>query len=324
MASRAWTGTDVDPWDTYQWGWAEYRALRAQMREQSGQVLPGASVAEAMAHLDTHGPAVDGVPEIRAHLQDLMDRRIAELDGVHFDFAAPVKVVQMRIAPEGSAATPYYSRPARDFSRPGQTWLPTQGRTRFPLWRLVSTWHHEGVPGHHLQFGHWLTLADRLSAYQTSVGSMTVATEGWALYAEHLMQELGYLDDPGLHLGYLESQMLRAIRLIVDTGLHLELRLPDDAPVGPGATWTAELAREFLSAHSARGARYADSEIVRYLGMPGQAITYKLGERAWLTGREAARTAQGAGFDRKAWHMAALSLGPLGLDDLATELAQAW
>ena len=93
----------------------------------------------------------------------------------------------------------------------------------------------------------------------------------------------------------------------------------------PAQTWTPELALEFFVAHSGRGREFAESEIVRYLGMPGQAISYKLGERAWLAGREAARAAHrasGATFDLKSWHMAALSLGSLGLDDLAAELAR--
>jgi uncharacterized protein (DUF885 family) len=323
VLARDWLGAELDLADTYMWGWSEYHRIMAEMREQADLVLPGATIPEAMRYLDEHGAAVEGVEEIRQRLQRMLDERVAELDGTHFDLAEPVKTVEARIAPAGSAAAPYYSRPSRDFSRPGCTWLPTLGQTRFPLWKLVSTWHHEGVPGHHLQFGTWTTLADELSTYQTAIGSVSAMTEGWALYAERLMDELGYLSDPGARLGYLEAQLRRALRVIVDIGMHLQMELP--IGVLPEAenrrTWTPELAIEFFAAHTARSTEFVTSEIVRYLGNPGQAIGYKVGERAWLAGREAARAARGEAFDLKAWHMGALSLGALGLDDLTTELA---
>lgn len=315
------TGADLDLAEVYDWGWDEYRRLRAELAAQADIVLPGSHVSEAMAHLDEHGTAVTGVEEIRQWLQDLMDTTIGELDGTHFDLSAPVKIVQARIAPKGSAAAPYYTRPAQDFSRPGRTWLPVGERTRFPVWKLVSTWYHEGVPGHHLQYGQWATLAGELSRFQTSVGSVNANSEGWALYAERLMDELGYLGDPGVRLGYLEAQMRRAIRVIIDIGMHLRLTLPSDSPIAPGETWTAELGQTFLGAHTARDEEFLSSEIIRYLGVPAQAIAYKVGERAWLAGRAAASGAN-PDFDLKSWHMAALGLGALGLADLSDELAR--
>jgi uncharacterized protein (DUF885 family) len=203
------------------------------------------------------------------------------------------------------------------------------GRDRFPTWDLVSTWYHEGVPGHHLQLAQWVYSAPTLSRYQTSVGSVGANVEGWALYAERLMDELGFLDDPGARLGYLDAQQLRAVRVIIDIGMHLELAIPHDQgvaePFHPGERWTPALAREFFGRNSGRPADFLDSELVRYLGGPGQAISYKLGERAWLAGREAARGAhagRGEQFDARAWHMAALAQGSLGLDDLVAELSR--
>ncbi len=150
---------------------------------------------------------------------------------------------------------------------------------------------------------------------------MSGNTEGWALYAERLMDEFGGLERPGARLGYLDLQQLRAMRVVVDIGMHLGLPMPADSPVAAGATWSRESAREFLGG-SGRPAAFLDSEITRYLGWPGQAISYKLGERAWLAGRAAAQATHGATFDLKAWHAAALSLGCLGLDDLTDELAR--
>ncbi len=321
VGARRWTGANLQPEEAYAWGWSEYQALRAEMDSEAQRVLPGASALAAMRHLDASGEAVEGVEEIRLRLQQMMDDAIRDLDGTAFDIADRIKKVEARIAPPGSAAAPYYTAPSQDFSRPGRTWLPTLGRTRFPLWNLVSVWYHEGVPGHHLQLAQWRNLSDQLSMYQTTIGGVSACSEGWALYAERLMDELGYLSSPGARLGYLDAQMMRAVRVVIDIGMHLRLRAPDDSPIGAGETWTPELAREFFGAHTGRPGPFIDSEIVRYLSAPGQAISYKLGERAWLAGRDAARAARDGTFDLKAWHMAALSLGSLGLDDLTAELA---
>ncbi|MBW1603305.1 DUF885 domain-containing protein [Streptomyces sp. JJ66] len=320
--ARYWNGTDLDLEDAYAYGWAEFHRLHAEMRAEAKKVLPGAATPwEALGHLAVHGPAVDGVEATRAWLQALMDEAVLALDGTHFDLAARVRRVESMIAPPGTAAAPYYTGPSLDFTRPGRTWLPTLGRTRFPVHELVSVWYHEGVPGHHLQLAQWAHVADGLSRYQTTLGLVSANVEGWALYAERLMDELGFLTDPARRLGYLDEQMLRAIRVIIDIGMHLELRVPGHAPLGAGERWTPALGREFFARHSGLPRGYLDSELVRYLGKPGQAIGYKLGERVWLAGREAARAARGAAFDAKAWHMAALSQGSLGLDELGRELA---
>ena len=329
LAARRWTGSDLGAGDgleeAYSWGWAEHRRILAEQRAEAERVVSGATPMEAMRWLDVHGPAVEGEEAIRARLQSMMDEAITALDGVHFDLAEPIRGVEAMIAPPGSAAAPYYTRPSQDLSRPGRTWLPTLGRERFPLWDLTSIWYHEGVPGHHLQLAQWAYVSGQLSTYQTSLGSVGANVEGWALYAERLMDELGYLADPGTRLGYLDAQQLRAVRVVIDIGMHLGLPVPDDADgalaAHRGRPWTPELARTFLGEHSGADPAFLDSELVRYLGLPGQAISYKLGERAWLAGREAARRAHGNAFDPRAWHMAALSQGSLGLDDLAAELA---
>ncbi len=320
--ARQWTGADLDVEEAYRWGWEEHARLDREMRAAAELVLPGASPLEAMRHLDEHGEAVEGEEAVQARLQAMMDEVIDELDGTHFDLAEPVRVVEAMIAPPGGAAAPYYTRPSMDFSRPGRTWLPTLGATRFPWWSLVSTWYHEGVPGHHLQLAQWVHVAPQLTTYQTSLGSNSAVTEGWALYAETLMDELGYLRTPGERLGYLDAQQMRAVRVIIDIGMHLELEIPGDQAFHPGERWTPELAREFFGLFCGRGPDFLDSELIRYLGMPAQAITYKLGERAWLAGRAIAQERHGDAFDPKAWHMAALSMGSLGLDDLTEELGR--
>ncbi|UFQ13927.1 MULTISPECIES: DUF885 domain-containing protein [Streptomyces] len=323
LLSRHFNGTDLDLDEAYAYGWAEFHRLLAEMRTEAEKILPGAATPwAALAHLDEHGTHIEGVEEVRVWLQELMDEAIEALDGTHFELARRVRKVESHIAPPGGAAAPYYTGPSEDFSRPGRTWLPTMGETRFPVYDLVSTWYHEGVPGHHLQLAQWAHVAENLSRYQATVGIVSANAEGWALYAERLMDELGFLTDPERRLGYLDAQMMRALRVIVDIGMHLELEIPADSPFHPGERWTPDLAQEFYDAHCSRPTDFVVSEMTRYLTIPGQAIGYKLGERAWLLGRENARRRHGAAFDAKAWHMAALSQGSLGLDDLVDELSK--
>jgi hypothetical protein len=184
----------------------------------------------------------------------------------------------------GSAAAPYYTRPSLDFSRPGRTWLPTMGETRFPLWQLISTWYHEGVPGHHLQLGQWTYLADRLSTYQTSIGAVSGNLEGWALYAERLMADLGYLDDPGDRLGMLDAQALRAARVVVDMGVHLGLDVPEQLVRQDGLTpgrWTAESAWDFMRKHIRQDEKilHFDMSADQRLNASAEAIGAEPGER---------------------------------------------
>ncbi|MFJ5548848.1 DUF885 domain-containing protein [Streptomyces sp. NPDC093225] len=319
--SRYFNGTDLDLDEAYAYGWAEYHRLLAEMKTEAAKILPGAGPWEALKHLDEHGTLIP-VDEVQAWLQGVMDEAMDALDGTHFELAERVRRVESRIAPAGGAAAPYYTPPSEDFSRPGRTWLPTMGQAAFPVYDLVSTWYHEGVPGHHLQLAQWVHVADQLSRYQATVGIVSANAEGWALYAERLMDELGFLKDAEQRLGYLDCQMMRACRVIVDIGMHLELEIPADSPFHPGERWTPDLAQEFFGLHSGRPADFVESELTRYLSMPGQAIGYKLGERAWLLGRDNARAAHGDSFDAKAWHMAALSQGSLGLDDLVDELSK--
>lgn len=321
-AARAWLGTGIDPVETYQWGWSELHRIEAAMAEVADRILPGATVEEAKHLLETDpARAIEGEENLRRWIQDLMDATIEELDGRHFDIAEPIKRVEAMIAPPGSAAAMYYTGPSEDFSRPGRTWYPTLGKTRFPLWGEVSIAYHEGVPGHHLQIAQVRYLAGRLSRFQRTV-SIGGHAEGWALYAERLMHELGYLENPDHLLGQLRAQAMRAVRVIVDIGMHLQLPIPTDQPFRPGETWTPPLAEEFASARAHFPADFMASEIVRYLGWPAQAICYKVGERVWLESRDEVRRRRGAQFDLKGFHRAALDLGPMGLAQLREELAR--
>jgi uncharacterized protein (DUF885 family) len=321
LAARSFLGMELDPVETYQWGWDDLRRIDAEMAAEADKIVPGGTVGEAKALLESDpARAIEGEEQLRAWLQDLMDTTIANLDGKHFDIPAPIKRVEAMIAPPGSAAAMYYTGPSEDLSRPGRTWYPTLGKTRFPLWGEVSIAFHEGVPGHHLQLGQVRFLAGKLSRFQR-ITALSGYAEGWALYAERLMDELGYLAVPDFRLGQLRAQALRAVRVIVDIGLHLQLAIPADESFHPGETWTPDLAEEFAIARSHFPPDFMQSEIVRYLGWPGQAISYKVGERVWLDSREEVKRKQGPAFDLKAFHKAALDLGPMGLAQLRRELS---
>jgi uncharacterized protein (DUF885 family) len=322
LSARAWLGMEIDPIGTYRWGWAELHRIEKEMEAEAEKIVPGGTVEDAKSLLESDpSRAIEGEENLREWIQNLMDSTVAELDGKHFDIPEPVKRVEAMIAPPGGAAAMYYTGPSEDFSRPGRTWYPTLGKTRFPLWGEVSIAYHEGVPGHHLQVAQVRYLSDKLSRFQRTI-SVGGHAEGWALYAERLMDELGYLDNPDYRLGQLRAQAMRCLRVVVDIGLHLNLSIPVEEDFHPGEKWTPELALEFAKARSHFPEDFMASEVVRYLGWPAQAICYKVGERVWLDAREEIRRRKSHAFDLKAFHRAALDLGPMGLGQLRSELSR--
>jgi uncharacterized protein (DUF885 family) len=319
---RRWLGMHRDPEEIYAWGWDELHRIEGEMVAAAERIAPGAGVEGAMAVLrEDPARSIEGIDNLLAYLQKLTDRTIAELDGTHFDIPEPLHRIECREAPPGTAAAMYYTAPSADFSRPGRTWYPAKAQDRFPLWTEVTTAYHEGVPGHHLQIGLCMTFQERLTSFQRQLGTYSGHAEGWALYAERLMQELGYLENPDYLLGMLASQAFRAMRVIVDTGLHLQLPIPATEQYNPGRVWDWDIALPFVSRYCGfAGTGFARSELDRYCGMPAQAISYKVGERAWLDIRAQLRARLGPAFDLKRFHMDALNLGSLPLDLLEQEL----
>jgi uncharacterized protein (DUF885 family) len=322
LYSRGYNGIALDLDDTYRWGWEQARWVRSEMAKTAGRIRSGVSVKEAVELLESDARrAISGVDEFRQWMQDLQDRTISEFDGTHFDLDPRVRKIEAMIAPPGGALAMYYTGPSEDFSRPGRTWYPTGGKTAFPVWREVSIAYHEGVPGHHFQIGTTKTLSGELSRYQRLLAGTSGYVEGWALYAERLMGELGYLENPDYYMGMLDAQALRSVRVVVDIGMHLGMKIPEDSDFHPGETWTPDFALQFMRDRVHFPADFVASEIDRYLGIPGQAISYKVGERVWLEARDAAKRRRGTGFDLKTWHNAALRLGPMGLAQMKREMA---
>jgi uncharacterized protein (DUF885 family) len=319
LNSRYFLGAKVDLTEAYLWGFEELARLEAEMRNIADKIVPGGSVDEAVDALDAD-PArnIEGKEPFREWMQALADQAIADLHGTHFDIPEPVRRIECCIAPTSDGAI-YYTGPSEDFTRPGRMWWAVPGGvTSFSTWREVTTVYHEGVPGHHLQVAQTAYRAELLNRWQRLLCWVSGHGEGWALYAERLMDELGYLADPGDKLGMLDGQAFRAARVVVDIGMHLELEVPRDNPFGfhPGERWTPDLGWEFMRGHCRVQEENLRFELNRYLGWPGQAPSYKLGERIWLQAREDAKRRQGAAFDLKAFHRDALNLGSLGLDVL--------
>ncbi len=303
---------DLD--ELYCWGWEEFTAVEAELATETRRLDNNASAGEVIARLD-ETTATDGLrdPEyFRWWLQNLADQNIEHLDGVHFTIPAPLRRLECRITSHGGVR---YVRPSDDLARPGRLWwgIPA-GSAPPPAWRSYSFAYHEGVPGHHLQIGHQMCSGDWLTRHLSMLGGVAGQHEGWALYAERVMDELGYYTEPGARIGFLLSALLRAARVVLDIGLHLQLPVPAGARL-PDGPWTPALAYQFLRdrCYKGKSARY---ELTRYLGRPAQALTYKVGERTWLAARENIRRAKGADFDLRQFHAAALGLDPLGLSQL--------
>jgi uncharacterized protein (DUF885 family) len=320
--SRYFLGATVDLEETYQWGLEELARVVDEQERVAAQIAgPGATVDQAIAALDAD-PALTlhGTAELRAWMQETSDAAIAALNGTHFDIPVPVQTLECLIAPTHNGGI-YYTGPSDDFSRPGRMWWSVPPSvTTFSTWREKTTVYHEGVPGHHLQVGQAVHQRDTLNTWRRLASWTSGHGEGWALYAERLMADLGFLDNPGDRLGMLDGQRMRAARVVLDIGVHLGLAAP--ARWG-GGTWDADKAWTFLRANVNMPEAFVRFELHRYLGWPGQAPSYKIGQRLWEQARDdaaAATRARGEAFDLRDFHARALNLGSLPLDVLRTAL----
>lgn len=322
LLSRVFLGSRVDLEETYAWGLAELEAVIAEQHEVAARIAgPGASIADAVRALDAD-PArrLHGTEALREWMQQTSDESITALAGRSFDIPEPVRRLECRIAPTQNGGI-YYTGPSADFSRPGRMWWSVpRGVTEFSTWRERTTVYHEGVPGHHLQIAQTVYRTGVLNDWRRLACWVSGHGEGWALYAERLMADLGFLDEPGDRLGMLDGQRLRTARVVLDIGVHLGLEAPE---AWGGGTWDAERAWSFLTANAHMDEAFLRFELDRYLGWPGQAPSYKIGQRLWEQIRDeaAARAgAAGTALDLTAFHRRALDVGSVGLDVLRQAL----
>ena len=314
LLSRVFLGATVDLEETYQWGQQELARITAEMSAVAGRIKSGADIPEAIAILDAD-PAyqLNGTDELQAWMQGKANEAVGNLADTHFDIPEPVRTIECLIAPTQTGGI-YYTGPSEDFSRPGRMWWSVpKGVTEFGTWRELTTVYHEGVPGHHLQVAQTVFRSELLNRWRRLDAWTSGHGEGWALYAERLMAELGYMDDPGNRMGLLAGQSLRAARVVLDIGIHCDFEAP--AEVGAGR-WSYDKAWQFMQVHAHLAEDMMRFELDRYLGWPGQAPSYKIGERLWLQLREEVKGREGDAFDVKAFHRRALDIGGVGLDTL--------
>lgn len=318
LMSRRFLGAVVDLEETYRWGVEELDRVIAEQEVVAHEIKAGASIEEAMTILDeTPELQLQGTDALQAWMQQLSDKAVDELAGVHFDIPDLMRTIECKIAPTHEGGI-YYSGPSDDFSRPGRMWWSVpEGEDSFTTWKETTTVYHEGVPGHHLQIATATMQRGLLNNWRRNAVWVSGHGEGWALYAERLMQELGYLDHPGDRLGMLDAQRMRAARVVFDIGVHLELDVPERWGTG---TWTPDKGYEFLKKNIAISEGQLDFEFNRYLGWPGQAPSYKIGQRLWEQIRDEVRNREGDAFDLRDFHTRALNLGSVGLDTLRRAL----
>jgi len=316
LRSQHFLGAKIDLDETYEWGIEELARMVDEQTRIANEILPGASVEEAVAHLEKDpSRKLHGTDALQRWMQETSDRAVADLSKNHFDIPDAIKNLECMIAPTQEGGI-YYTGPSDDFTRAGRMWWSVpEGVTEFDTWRELTTVYHEGVPGHHLQIAQAVYNRGTLNLWRRQLGGTSGHAEGWALYAERLMQELGYLDDPADRLGMLDGQRMRAARVVLDIGVHLGKPRLDGAGV-----WDHDYALEFMSQNVNMNDAFIRFEVNRYLGWPGQAPSYKVGQRIWEQIRDAAQTRDGSSFSFKEFHKKALDIGGVGLDTLKATL----
>ncbi|MGA7148125.1 MAG: DUF885 domain-containing protein [Microbacterium sp.] len=316
--SRRFLGATIDLDETYEWGVEELARMVAEQESIADEIKAGASVEEAVAFLEQdESRKLRGTDALQKWMQETSDRAVAELGRTHFDIPEPIRTLECMIAPTKEGGI-YYTGPTDDFSRPGRMWWSVpEGVETFDTWRELTTVYHEGVPGHHLQIAQAVYNRAQLNSYRRLLGGTSGHAEGWALYAERLMEQLGYLNDPADRLGMLDGQRMRAARVVLDIGVHLG----KDRPDGQGK-WDADFALEFMLHNVNMSDEFVKFEVNRYLGWPGQAPSYKVGQRIWEQLRDEVAEREGASFSIKQFHKRALDIGGVGLDALRTALSR--
>ena len=316
LHSRRFLGAKIDLDETYEWGREELARMVAEQTAIANEIRPGSSVEEAVAFLEKDASRqLHGTEALREWMQATSDRAVAELGRTHFDIPAEIRTLECMIAPTQEGGI-YYTGPNDDFTRAGRMWWSVpEGVTTFDTWRELTTVYHEGVPGHHLQIAQAVYNRAELNSWRRLLAGSSGHAEGWALYAERLMEQLGYLDDPADRLGMLDGQRLRAARVVLDIGVHL------GKPTLEGdGIWDHAYALDMMRRNVNMPDEFIRFEVNRYLGWPGQAPSYKVGQKLWEDTRDAVLAKEGEAFSIRDFHKRALDMGGVGLDTLRTAL----
>jgi uncharacterized protein (DUF885 family) len=303
---RGHTTTDLGPEDIHDLGLSEVARIETEMDEiLCAQGYCQGSVGERMAALNAEPRFLfedsdAGRGQILQAYRDIVTEIEQGLDGwFHDGPVGPVEVHRVPLYREATAFGAYYMRPAPGGSRPGMFFVNLRSVDEHPRFGLRTLAYHEAVPGHHLQISRMQAMPD-VPDFRRTV-SLHAHAEGWALYAERLAWEMGFHEDPFDNLGRLQAELFRAVRLVVDTGMHHH-------------RWSREQAIETM--HRVTGMPMTDvvAEIERYLVIPGQACAFKVGMMRMQAMRERAEAALGEGFDIRDFHRIILDHGAMPLE----------
>ncbi len=308
LAIRFFTTTDMSADEIHDFGMSEVERIGAQMDAiLDAQGLTEGTIGERVQRLaadpsQLYEDSDEGRQRILADYQAIIDEISADLDD-YFD-VRPESSVEVQRVPEfreKTAPGAYYQRPSLDGEKGGVFFANLRDVKEIPRFGMRTLAYHEGIPGHHFQIAIMQELKG-LPIFRRMI-PVTAYTEGWALYTERLAWEAGFQDDPLDNLGRLQAEMFRAVRLVVDTGMHHK-------------RWTREQAIDFMVANTGMGHDEVVTEIERYLVIPGQALAYKIGMTKILELRERARAELGDAFDIKEFHNVVLTNGAVPLDIL--------
>ena len=299
--TRSYTTTRMTPDEIHRLGLEEVKRIRGEMQTIIEQVGFDGSFVDFLVFLRTDPQFYFDNPEdlYEAYLatSKRIDPELVNLFGKLPRMPYGVKPIPDSIAPDTTTA--YYTRPAADGSRAGIYWVNLYRPEVRPKYEIEVLSVHEAVPGHHLQIALQQELGD-MPNFRRYMG-FTAFIEGWGLYSERLGYDLGLYQDPYSRFGQLTYDMWRAVRLVVDTGLHYK-------------GWTRQQAIDFFKGNAAKAEHDIINEIDRYIGNPGQALAYKIGQLKMLTLRDRAERQLGDRFDIRAFHDHLLGAGALPLD----------
>ena len=306
--ARAHTTTDRSPQEIHEIGLAEIARIDAEIAELGGRVLGTPDLPGTLAAL-RGDPSVhfSSGEEIVAVAEASLARAVAAIPGWFGRLPrARCVVTRMQAHEEQHSTIAYYRQPPQDGSRPGQYYINTYAPQTRPRYEAEALAFHESVPGHHLQVAIGQEL-EHLPSFRRH-GETTAFVEGWGLYSERLADEMGLYSGDLDRIGMLSYDAWRASRLVVDTGMHF-------------LAWSRPAAIDFMAAHTALGLNNIANEVDRYIGWPGQALAYKMGQLEIRRIRADAETALGARFDIRRFHDAVLGHGALPLSVLRSSVA---
>lgn len=316
LFSQFFLGRAIDLDEAYEWS---IEALAELVAKQQGvaKELYGEECTSRGAYrrLDSDEDyTLDDDHHLVDWMQRMSDRLITQLDGELFTLPEEIKTLDCRVDHSGTGGL-LYTPPSEDLARPGTLWWSVpEGEEFFHAWHELAHICHEGVPGHHVQQGIAMAQRTTLNLWRRTVNWNAAHGEGWAVYAEKVMEELGFFEDPGYRMGLLDSMRMRLARVAVDIGVHLHKKTPDSS-----GNWDVSYAKAFLRDNSAMNEQNLSFELDRYMGWPAQATSYALGYRDWMDLRDKARE---QGMTLRDFHDKALRLGSMPMDMLAHHILE--